>query len=84
MINRNDCNFDVNNYPFLDGNISKGQSYSIFISQLVRLARINSSFNSFILDCKVLVRKLARQSFSGLLATGLRAPAVLKTARPWI
>ena len=42
MINRNDCNFDVNNYPFLDGNISKGQSYSIFISQLVRLARINT------------------------------------------
>ena len=27
MINRDDCNFDVNNYPFLDGNISKGQSY---------------------------------------------------------
>ena len=59
-INRNDCNFDVINYPFLDGNIPKGQyKYGIFISQLVRLARINSSLNSFILDCKNLVRKLA-------------------------
>ena len=39
---RNDCSFDVINYPFLDGNIPKGQSYGIFISQLVRLAKINS------------------------------------------
>jgi hypothetical protein len=61
---RNDYNFDVINYPFLDGNIPKGQSYGIFISQLVRLARINSSFNSFIVDCKNLVRKLERQSFN--------------------
>ena len=65
MNNRNDCNFDIINYPFLDGNIPKGQSYGIFISQfIVRLARINSSFNSFILDCKNLVRKLARPSFN--------------------
>ena len=64
---RNDYNFDVINYPFLDGNIPKGQSYGIFISQLVRLARINSSFNSFIVDCKNLVRKLEGQSFIILL-----------------
>ena len=32
---RNDYNFDVINYPFLDGNIPKGQSYGIFISQSV-------------------------------------------------
>ena len=61
---RNDYTFDVINYPFLDGNIPKGQSYGIFISQLVRLARINSTFNNFILDCKNLIRKLERQSFS--------------------
>ena len=61
---RNDYTFDVINYPYLDGNIPKGQSYGIFISQLVRLARINSSFSNFILDCKNLVRKLERQSFN--------------------
>ena len=43
--------------------LPKGQSYGKFICQLVRLARINSSFNSFILDFKNLVRKLERQSF---------------------
>ena len=65
MNNRNDCNFDIINYPFLDGNIPKGQSYGKFISQfIVRLARINSSFNSFILECKNLVCTLARPSFN--------------------
>ena len=48
---RTDYNFEVINYPFLDGNIPKGQSYGIFISQLVRLAQINSSFNNFVSDC---------------------------------
>ena len=60
---RNDYNFNVINYPFLDGNIPKGQSYGIFISQLVRLAQINSSFNNFVSDCRNLVNKLERQSF---------------------
>ena len=61
---RNDFDFDVINFPFLDGNIPKGQSYGIFISQLVRYARINSSFSNFILDCKKLVSKLINQCFS--------------------
>ena len=60
---RTDYNFEVINYPFLDGNIPKGQSYGILISQLVRLAQINSSFNNFVSDCKFLVQKLDRQSF---------------------
>ena len=38
---RNDYDFEVINYPFLDGNIPKNQSYSVFISQLVRFARVN-------------------------------------------
>ena len=61
---RNDYTFDVINYPYLDGNIPKGQSYGIFISQLVCLARRKSSFGNFILDYKNLVRKLERQSFN--------------------
>ena len=55
---RNDYSFEVINYPFLDGNIPKNQSYGVFISQLVRFARINSNFNKFISDCKNLVSKL--------------------------
>ncbi len=61
---RDDYDFEVINYPFLDGNIPKNQSYGVFISQLVRFARINSSYNRFILDCKNLVNKLIRQNFN--------------------
>jgi hypothetical protein len=36
---RDDFNFDIVNFPFLDGNIPKGPSYGVYISQLVRYAR---------------------------------------------
>ena len=39
---RNDYDFDVISFPYLDSNIPKGQSYGIFISQLIRYARINT------------------------------------------
>ena len=60
---RNDYDFDVINYPYLDGNIPKNQSYGIFISQLVRFARVNSSYNGFVMNCKDLVNKLVNQYF---------------------
>ena len=60
---RNDYDFDVISFPFLNGNIPKGQSYGVFISQLVRYARINCSFNRFVVNVKDLVRKLVDQHF---------------------
>ena len=60
---RNDYDFDVISFPYLDGNRPKGQSYGIFISQLIRYARINTSFSNFISDCKKLVTKLVGQYF---------------------
>ena len=50
---RNYYSFDVINYffSFLDGNIPKGQSYRIFISQLVRLVLI--LIVRLITSCKV-------------------------------
>ena len=56
---RNDYNFGVISFPYLDGNIPKGQSYGIFISQLIRYAM----FSNFISDCKNLVSKLVGQHF---------------------
>ena len=47
----------------MNGNIPKGQSYGVFISQLVRYARINCSFNRFVVNVKDLVRKLVDQHF---------------------
>ena len=53
----------LHSFPFLDGNIPKGQSYGVFISQLVRYARVNCSFDRFISNCKDLVDKLINQHF---------------------
>ena len=60
---RNDYDFDVISFPYLDGNIPKGQLHGILISQLIRYARINTSFSNFISDCKKLVTKLVGQYF---------------------
>ena len=60
---RNDYEFDVISFPYLDGNIPKGQSYGVFISQLVRYCRINCSFTRFLEDVKRLVQKLVSQHF---------------------
>ena len=50
-------------FPYLDGSIPKGQSYGIFIGQLIRYARINTSVSNFISNCKNLVNKLVGQYF---------------------
>jgi hypothetical protein len=60
---RDDYDFDVISFPFLDGNVPKGQSYGIFISQLVRYSRVNCSFNRFLGNVKDLVGKLTNQHF---------------------
>ena len=60
---RNDYDFDVISFPYLDGNIPKSQSYGIFISQLIRYVRINTSSSNFISDCRKLVTKLVGQYF---------------------
>ena len=44
---REDYKFKVILYPFLDGNVPINLSYGTFISQLVRLARVNSTLNRF-------------------------------------
>ena len=60
---RRDYSFEVISFPFLDGNVPKAPSYGVLISQLVRYARINNSYNSFISDCRFLVEKLDSQHF---------------------
>ena len=55
---RNDYDFFVISFPFLDGNIPKGQSYGVFISQLVIYARINCPFSRFIDQFKNLSSKI--------------------------
>ena len=37
---RNDFDFDIVNFPFLDGDVPRSTSYGVYISQLIRLARV--------------------------------------------
>ena len=39
---RDDFDFDIVNFPFLDGAVPRSASYGVYISQLIRFARVSS------------------------------------------
>ena len=42
---RDDFNFEIVNFPFLDGDVPRSPSYGVYISQLIRFARVQSNFD---------------------------------------
>ena len=53
------------NFPFLDGDVPRSASYGVYISQLIRFARVSSHVDDFInTRNKVLTAKLLRQGYS--------------------
>ena len=46
---RDDFNFHITNFPFMNSNIQSLPAYGVFISQLIRYARACSSYECFIL-----------------------------------
>ena len=44
---RGDFNFELVNFPFLDGYVPRPSSYGIYISQLIRFARVCSNVEDF-------------------------------------
>ena len=55
--------FDVVNFPFLDGDVPRSASYGVYISQLIRFARVSSHVDDFNTRNKVLTAKLLRQGY---------------------
>ena len=51
------------NFPFLDGDVSRSTSYGVYISQLIRFARVSSHADGFNTRNKVLTAKLLRQGY---------------------
>ena len=37
---RDDFDFDIVNFPFLDGDVPRRPSYGVYVSQLIRFARV--------------------------------------------
>ena len=51
------------NFPFLDGDIPRSTSCGVYISQLIRFARVSSHVDDFNTHNKVLTAKLLRQGY---------------------
>ena len=52
------------NFPFLDGDVPRSASYGVYISQLIRFARVSSHVDDdFTTRNKVLTAKLLRQGY---------------------
>ena len=60
---RDDFDFDIVNFPFLDGDIPRRTSYGLYISQLIRFARASSNLNDFNYRNKALTAKLLWQGY---------------------
>ena len=58
---REDLNFKIVNFPYLDNNIPRNPVYGVYISQLVRYARICSNNGDFAYRHRCLSLKLQQQ-----------------------
>ena len=52
--------FDIVNFPFLDGDVPRRILCGVYISQLIRFARVSSNVNDFNCRIKALTVKLLR------------------------
>ena len=60
---QDDFDFDIVNFPFLDGDVPRSAPYGVYISQLIRFARVSSHVDDFNTRNKVLTVKLLRQGY---------------------
>ena len=68
-----DFNFHITNFLFLSSNIPSSPAYGVFISQLIRYARVCSSYECFILKVVGLSNKLLGPGYvKGHLKSSLR------------
>ena len=60
-IKHDNFDFEIVNFPSLDGVVPRFTSYSLYISQLVTFARVSSHVTDFNTRNKVLTQKLLKQ-----------------------
>ena len=71
---RDDFDFEIVNFPFLDGDVPRSTSYGVYISQLIRFAKASSYVADFNTRNKLLTQKLLK-----LLKQGYRYHKLGKT-----
>ena len=57
----NDSDFEIVNFPFLDGVVPRSPSYGVYISQLIRFARVCSNIDNFNNRTLFMTAKLLKQ-----------------------
>ena len=60
---RDDYNFDIVNFPYMCSNIPAKPTYGVYMSQLIKIARICDNYSSFIKRHKLLTSRLIKQGF---------------------
>ena len=60
---RDDFDFEIVNFPFLDGDVPRSTSYGVYISQLIRFARASSYVADFNTRNKLSTQKLLKQGY---------------------
>ena len=60
---QDDFNFEIVNFPFLGGDVLRSPSYGVYISQLIRFARVCSNVDDFNNRNLYLTAKLLKQSY---------------------
>ena len=60
---RDDFDFEIVNFPFLDGDVPRSTSYGVYISQLIRFARASSYVADFNIRNKLLTQKFLKQGY---------------------
>ena len=58
-----DFDFDIVNFPFLDDDVPRRPFYGVYISQLIRFARVCSQVDDFNTRNKCLTAKLLEQGY---------------------
>ena len=60
---RDEFDFEIVDFPFLDGPVPRSTSYGVYISQLMRFARASSFVTDFNTRNKLLTQKLLKQGY---------------------
>ena len=60
---REDFNFEIVNFPFMDSCIPRKSALGVYYSQLIRYLRLNTDFLGFKNKCKQLANKLLNQGY---------------------
>ena len=64
IYDKRDCfDFEIVNFPFLDGDVPRSTSYGVYISQLIRFARASTYVADFNTRNKLLTQKLHEQGY---------------------